>query len=136
GHKLAEMDLLPFLVLCPEGLVLSAYIVLDHFIGSIQDILGGTIILLQTDDHSIWKNLFKAENISDIGSAEFIDRLVIVSHHAEISVFGSQETDKFELGSVGILVFVHHDIAETFLVIVQHIRTCLEKLYRFYDQII
>ena len=48
----------------------------------------------------------------------------------------ARSTDKPELGRIGILVLIHHDITETLLVRLQHLRHLSEQFHRFHDQIV
>ena len=80
--------------------------------------------------------MLKSENISNVCPTELIDRLVIVTDYAEILIFGSQQTYKFKLCGIGILILIHHDVFETFLIILKNISAILEKFYSLYDQII
>ena len=134
--KPAEMDLLSFFLVRPEPLILSGGIVPDHGVCRIQDRLRGTVILLQLYHRRLRKHLLKIQDIADIRPPEFIDRLVVVTHHAEISVFLRQKPDQLKLRGVGILILVHTDITEPLLIAVQHIRIHPEQLHRFHDQII
>lgn len=59
-----------------------------------------------------------------------------VSHHADVPVFGGQQAHKPELGRIGILILVYHDVAESFLVIVQNLRTGFKKLHSFHQKVI
>ena len=135
-HKLAEMDLFSFFILCPKSLALSAYVVLDHLVGGIQDILGRTVILLQLDHQGLGKDLLISQDIADIGSPEFINRLVVISYYAKIFILVCQKTDKLKLSRIGILILIYHNVFKPFLIIIQNIWTGAEKLYRFNDQIV
>ncbi len=115
--ELAESDLMPLSVITPELFALSFCVVTDYGIGSTQHILGRAIVLLQLHHKSIRINLLIVQDVIDIGAAEFVDRLVIISHHTQVPVTGSQKTDQLELCRVGILILIYHDVAETFLII-------------------
>ena len=80
--------------------------------------------------------MLKSKNISYICTAEFIDRLVIITDYTEVFIFRGQQAYKFKLCSIGILILIHHDISETFLIVFQNISAVLKKLYGLYDQII
>lgn len=60
----------------------------------------------------------------------------IITDHTDISVLLCQQIDQLKLYKVRVLVLVHHDIPEFILIIFQHIRVCLEKFYRFHQQIV
>ena len=80
--------------------------------------------------------MFKIQDICDIGPAEFIDRLIVVSYHAKIFIFGSQKAHQHKLCGIGILILIYHDITQTFLISLQDIRMIFEKFYCQTDQII
>ena len=136
GGKTADVDAGALAVVGPEGLVLAGAVVFDHGVGGIQDVLRGAIVLLQTDHQGVGIDFFKIQDISDIGASEFVDGLVVVAHHAEIFVGAGQQADQFELGTVGILIFVYHDVAETSLIHLQHFVVGMEKLHGQHEQIV
>ena len=120
----------------PKRLALAFGVIGDHCVCRVENCLGGTIILLQTDHLGIGERGFKAQNVFDCRAAEFIDALVVVPHHAKISRFLRQELDQYVLGVVGVLVFIHHYITELFLEMRQHIWLFLKQAHRIIDQII
>ena len=81
------MNLFPILDPRPKRFFFSAAIIGYHTVRGIQNNLRGTVILLQFDNHSLRIHLFKVQNIADIGSTEFIDGLVIISHDTQIPIF-------------------------------------------------
>ena len=80
--------------------------------------------------------LLKVQNIVNICPSELINRLVIITDHAEVLIFVRQQTNQLELCRIGILILVHHDIAQTFLIRIQDFAIKLKKLHCFHDQII
>ncbi len=130
------MNPVSFFLFRPERFLLTSRVILDHGVGRIQNDLRGPVILLQLDHTGFRIHFFKIQNIADIGAAELVDGLVVVSHHTEVSILIRQQPDQFKLRRIGILILVHHDVAESFLVIVQHLGIRLEKLHRLHDQIV
>ena len=108
----------------------------DYLVGRVQDVLGGAVILLQLKDFRVGKYLFKIQDIADIGAPEFINGLIVVPHHAEIPVPGRQPAHKLKLHGVGVLILIHHNIAESFLIVVQRLRTVPEQFHGFHQQIV
>ena len=131
-----HMDAGPPTAVCPEGLVLAGPVVADHGIGRVQDILGGPVVLLQADDHGVRIDLFEVQDIADVRAPEFVDGLVVVADHAEVPVFAREEADQLELGPVGVLVLVDHDIAEALLVHVQDLVVGVEEPDRQHEEVI
>ena len=130
------MDICPLTVVGPEGFVLAGAVVFDDSVGGIQDVLGGAVILLEADYHSVGIDFFKVQDIADVGAAEFIDGLIVISHNTEIFVSAGKKADQLKLGAVGILVFVDHDIAEAPLVHLQHFIVGVKKLHGQHQQIV
>ena len=108
----------------------------DDSVCSIQNVLCRTVILFQFDDCGIFKVLLKIQNIFDICPTELINRLVIITNYAEIPIFICQDTHQLELRRVCILIFIHHDITKTILIVFQHIRTGTEQFHSLHDQIV
>ena len=123
-------------IIRPKCLILTPLIVMDHTVGSIQNRLGRTIILLQLDHLCIRKCFFKIKNVVDIRTSELVNRLIIITDHTEISVLCRQQTDKLELNRVRILILIHHNVLKTILVIIQYFRIGFEKFNSFEKQIV
>ena len=111
-------------------------VVPDDFVGSVQDLLRGTVILFQTDHFGAWEDFFEIQDIADVCAPEFIDALVVIAYDAEIAVFGCEQADEAELRGIGILVFIHHNISEAFLIDVEYVRIGFEDFHRFHDEIV
>ena len=130
------MDQAALPLIRPENLLFSLHVVLDHFIGSIQNRLGRTVVLLQLDDRSFRKIFFVVQNIVDICAAKFVDRLIIVADDTQVAVFVRQQTNQLKLRRVGILILIHHNVQKTLLIILQHFRARLKQLYGFDNQVV
>ena len=130
------MDLVPFSVFRPQRFALAAGVVLDHTVGRIEDIGGGTVVLLQADGLGAGENLFEVQNVFNGGAAELVDGLVIVAHHADIVGTACQQTHQMELRHAGILVLVHHNVAEFVLVVLPGLGVRLEQAHGMEDQIV
>ena len=129
-------DFFSSLIFCPESLILSSFIITDHLVSRAQDRLCGAVILFQLNDPCARKRLLKAQYILYIGSAEPVNGLIVVSHHTDVPVFGGQKAHKPELGRIGILILVYHDVTESFLVVLQNLRMGFKELHRFHQQVI
>ena len=80
--------------------------------------------------------MLKIQNIFDICPAEFVNRLVIISYHAEISIFLCQNPNQLKLHRIRILILIYHNIAEPLLIIIKYLRLCLKQLYCLHEKII
>ena len=113
----------------PQCLALSALIMADDGVGGIQNILGGTVVLLQPDRANAPILLFKTQDILNIGATEPIDALIIIAHHADVAIASRQQTGQQVLQMVGVLILVHQHIAELPLIVLPHLRAALQQLY-------
>ena len=107
-------------VIGPEFLFPPAMIVGDHGIGRGEDILGGTIILLQQDCACLGIVSFEFFDIANGGTAECIDGLVGVANHAELAGIRSgadKRGDENVLGMVGVLVLINKNVTKTFSIV-------------------
>ena len=102
----------------------------DHRVGGIQNIGGRAIVLLQTNHLSIWKMLFKQQNIFDGCAAEFIDTLIIVAHHTKVFEFRGQKRNQTVLQGGCILILIYHDIAKSSRIFCKDLGVAFKKLHR------
>ena len=130
------VDLAPLAVLGPEAFALARSIVADDGIGRVEDGLGRAVVLLEPDDLGFWVLLLEAQNILDSGPPEAVDGLVVVAHHADVLILLGQQLDQHILGVVGVLILVHHDVAEFVLVVVQHVGVLLEEGHGVDDDVV
>ena len=66
---------IPGAVLCPQGLALAALVVANHRVGSVQNVLGGAVILLQADGPCVLIALLEAENVGYVRTPEAVNAL-------------------------------------------------------------
>ena len=96
----------------PQGLPLSPLVVGDYGVGRVEDMGGRPIVLLQTDRPAASVLILKGENVLDGGTAETVDALVVISHHADIVPFAGQQCRQPVLKIVGVLILIDHDVLE------------------------
>src|SRR5690606_6455003 len=94
----------------------------DKTVGRPYNGFGRAVILLQLKYLYIIIIALVVEDVTDVGPAESIDRLGIIAHHANISKFIGQRFHNEILGVVGILVLIHHNVAEALLVLAEYLR--------------
>ena len=123
-------------VVRPQGLALALGVVLDDAVGGVQNVGGGTVVLLQTDGFGAGVELFKVEDVLDGGPAEAVDALVIVAHHADVALRAGEQADQPELRHAGVLILVHQQIAVLVLVELPHVRVVGQQLNGLVDQIV
>ena len=83
----------------------------DEPICSAENGLGAAIILAKGKNGGIGEIAFKVENVADIRTAELIDGLIWIAHHAKIRIIHRKATRNRILRGVGILIFIDHHIA-------------------------
>src|SRR5262249_22164479 len=80
GH----LDLLTRLVLGAQRLAEPTLVVGDEVRGGGEDVGGGAVIALETDDPGAGKIVLEAQDVVHLGPAPAVDRLVVVSDAADV----------------------------------------------------
>ena len=80
-----KFDSLAGVTICPELLALSADIVANDGVCSLEDMRRAAVVLLKTDDAAALVLILEREDIFDSCATEFIDALVIVADNADIA---------------------------------------------------
>ena len=96
---------------------------------------GGAVVLLQPDHPRAGKILFEFQNVADLSPPPAIDRLIVVADAANIAVRLGEQAQPEVLGDVGVLIFVHQNIAEPALIAFQHIGVVLKDLQDMQQQV-
>ena len=120
----------------PERLRLPPLIVPYDSICRIQDILRAAVILFQFYYLCSMENILKIEDVHNIGAAELIDGLIVITNHTDIFPLPCKQADQLKLRIVGILILIHADVAETVLIIFKDLGAGLEQMHGHTDQII
>ena len=92
--------------------------------------------MLQFDDLASFEILFEIQNVPDVGAAETVDRLIVVSDHAQVSMTGGQQVDQLVLRMVGILIFINQNILKPRLIFAQDIGIFSKQAHRFKQNVI
>ena len=130
------MNHLPFL---PHGDALfgnAALVVGDKGIGGVHNGLGGAVVPFQAKHLGPREILLEIEDVLDLGTAEAIDGLGVVPHHANVPVTGSQFFEDDVLGHVGILVLIHQNVAEAAGNGLQGLRTAFKEDIQVQEDIV
>ena len=87
----------------------------QQIVGHRQDGPGGAVVLLQPDDAGPGEEAGEIQDITDIGPAKGVDGLSLVAYGHDVArrfpLRSGQQTDYAGLHEVGVLVFVHEDMA-------------------------
>lgn len=105
-------------------------------VSSAEDVLGGTVVLLQFYHVGVGEIAFELQDVADGGAAPGVNGLVVITHHRQVSVPLGQKTEQHILGMVCVLVLVHQDVVELALVVLQHRRVLLKQARRQADQVV
>ena len=94
-------------------------IVPDQTVGCVQDGLRGSIV--GVDDHTLRLGIDPAEaqDVAEGCAPETEYALVIVPHHGDVVMPGTQQFKQLELDVIGILELVHQDVLVFFLILLQ-----------------
>ncbi len=82
----------------------------------------GAVVALQPDHLRAGEIALEPQDVVHLGAAPAIDRLIVVADAADVLASLGQQPQPQVLGDVGVLVFVHEDVAEAVLVVGQHVR--------------
>ena len=105
----------------PQGLAEPPLVMCDKPRGGAQNMRGGAVILFQPHHLGAGVVLLETQDVADFGPAPAVDGLVVVAHATDVVMAPRQKAKPQILGHVGILVFVHEDIAEAFLIVGEHV---------------
>ena len=105
-----------FLFISMQGFAEARFILGDQARGGTKNIRRGAIVTFKTDHTSAGKILFKAQNVINLSAAPTIDRLIIITHAADVLVALGEQPQPEILGHVGILIFIDQHIFEAGLI--------------------
>ena len=105
----------------PQRLAKAPTVVGDHAGRGAKDVGGRAVILFEADDLCAREVLFELQDVLDLGTPPRIDGLVIVPYAGDVASGLGQQAQPQILDAVGVLIFVHHDIAEALLIGFQHL---------------
>ena len=104
--------------------------------GDIEDRLSGAVVLLQHHDLQLGEVALEVAQVTDVGLAPAVDRLILVADHADVAVAGAEQPHQLVLGDVGVLELVHHQMAVAVLVPGQQVRRATKHLDNVPQEII
>ena len=85
----------------------------DQFVGHLQNRLRAAEVLRERDDLGVGEIAFEVEDVVDVGSAPFVNRLIRIAHDAQVGIILRQTAGDGVLGLVRVLIFIDQDVAET-----------------------
>ena len=120
-------DLLPVARVREQALLLAVLVVRDDGVGRRQDIAHAAVVLLQLHHLGLGVVALEFQDVAQVGAAPRIDGLVVVAHHHDVAALGGEQLGDGVLGAVGVLVLVHHEVAEAVLIGLAHVRVVLQQ---------
>ena len=123
---LGDADLLAGLAFRPQALAESLGIVGDQPRRGGEDMAGGAVVALQPHHDGAREIPLEAEDVADLGAAPAVDRLVVVADAADVAMLLREQPEPQILGYVGVLVFVHEQVAEARVVFGEDVRVLRE----------
>ena len=94
----------------PEGFALALRVVRDNGTGRLDDVFGGAVVLLETNDFRVAVVALEIEDVADVGTPPRIDRLVFITDGDDVTVAVAEQAHQFILAAIGVLIFIHHHI--------------------------
>ena len=136
AHIADEPDALALLVAGPQILLKLVDVLGNHAGGGCDDGFGAAVVLLEVKGIQLGIVLLEIQDVLDVGTAESVDALCIVTHHAHIAVGSAEHLDDFILREIGVLVLIDQDIPEAMLVFVEDLGVALQQFVGLEKQII
>ena len=121
GHCLKDLDLFTLFV-HREDLFLDLTLIIGYYsVCSINNCLGGTVILFELEELIVIIIIFKFQDVFNPGPPERVNTLIIIANNAYVPVKGGEFFYNQVLRVVGILVFVNKNIMKLLLVFLKNI---------------
>ncbi|KAF5040125.1 hypothetical protein DSECCO2_536710 [anaerobic digester metagenome] len=112
----------------PQFFGVTVFVFGDDGIGEIQNGSCAAVVLLQTDCFYVPVIAFKFQNIAQCGTPKAVDRLIVVTHHADALMMSRYLMHYFKLCLIGILIFVDHHVFKEILILASHLIVSLQEL--------
>lgn len=116
--------------------MLAPVVVRDQRVGGGEDLLGRAVVLLEPDGLGGGVVLLELQDVLDVGPPPAVDGLVGVAGARDVLVLGRQRVGDHELGVVGVLVLVDHDVLVPFAQLGDHVGVFLEQLHGFEQEVV
>ena len=111
-------------------------IVFDDRVGSVENGLGGPVVLIEDDRGDRWKLFLELQDVANVGPTPSVHPLVAVADHADVLVVGGQLQHDLVLRLVRVLVLVDQDVGEPMAVVIQHVGMLTEQTHDVEEQVV
>ena len=102
----------------------------------IKNCLRGAIVLLERHYLGGWPVPLKIQDVANICATPAVDRLVVITYHAEIAVFRSELPHPVVLDAVRVLVLINVQVLPLGAIAICNGRRLLQQAQPFEEQII
>ena len=117
----------------PQGFGKQLGIVGDYLVGHAQDAAGRAVVLFEFDHFNLRVILLQQAQVFHIGAAPGVDGLVVVAHGGKHAFQAGKLAQQAVLAGVGVLAFVHQQIAQPPLPFEPQIAVLLQQQHRQTD---
>ncbi len=117
---LIERDVQALAVFRVQALGRAVLVIGDQRVGRVEDRLRAAVVLLQQHDSGFRVVLPKTRHVAIVGSAEAVDRLVLIAHHEQVALpvrLVDQGAQHLVLHHVGVLELVHQHVGPLLLIL-------------------
>ena len=125
-------DLLSEARTCEQVLLDALVVMFDDRVGSIENCCSRPVVLGH-DYVGLW---LAVEELRQVGSSPFVDRLVGVTYQEQVAMPGAQRFVYLPVQSVAVLHLVHHDITHLLLPFLAHFGEVIEDVDGEEDQVV
>ncbi len=122
-------------LLGPQLLVLARAVARHDRVGGVEDQLGGAVVLLELDHGRLRPVALEVEDVAQVRATPRIDRLVVITDHAQVVMLHRERPDPQVLRAVRVLVLVDMQEAPALLVLGQHVLV-LEEPHGLEQQVV
>ena len=109
GH---EGGLHPHVARGLEVLLELAPVVRDGSVGQREDVGRAPVVFFEAEEPGVGVALRKGDDVLEMSTPETVDALRVITHHCDVSLLTGQEVHQVGLHLVGVLVFIHEDVAK------------------------
>ena len=124
------------IVLTIHILVYLSFILPDQTVSCLNDILCTAVVLFQFEQLGTIVYLLEIKNIVDVRTAESIDALRIIPHHANMLMLTRELIDDALLYRVRILILVNQYETEAISILLSHLLMFIEQRVRLCKQVV
>ena len=130
------MDFLAVFLIGEQLFRLAVLVIGNDGVSRGQHVAHAAVVLLQLHRGARGVVLLELQDVADVGATPAVNGLVVVAHHHDVAVLRGKQARDFVLRMVGVLILVHHDVAEAQLVGFQHVGVVFQQQVRVQKQVI